>query len=74
MKLLIIPPAVDIIWAANSKAQRADGCGHDLALPLAGDESGRPCAALLAQVDWNPSLGLGDSDVALGLTWISAPT
>ena len=50
MKLLIIPPAVNIIWAANSKAQSADGCGHDLALPSAGGESGSPL--LLSLPKW----------------------
>lgn len=73
MKLLIIPPAVDIIWAADSKAQRSAGCGRDLVLPLAHGESGGPRATLFAQVDVNPSLGLGGSDVALTLAWLLAP-
>lgn len=50
MKLRTVPPAVGIVWAANSKAQRAGGCGHDLALPLAGDESGSPL--LLSVPKW----------------------
>lgn len=74
MKLLIIPPAVDIIWAANSEAQRSDGRGRDLALPLAGEQSRSPCAALFAQVDLYPSLGLGDSDMAGRLARLLAPT
>lgn len=74
MKLLIIPPAVDTIWAANSKAQRTDGCGRDLVLPLAGEQSLSPCAALFAQVGSNLSLGLGDPDVAGRLTQLLAPT
>lgn len=52
MKLLIILPAVDIIWAANSKAQRTDGCGHDLALPFAGDASDRPLLLSLPKWAW----------------------
>lgn len=48
MKLQIILPAVDMIWAANSKAHRSDGCSRDLALPLVSDESGGPCAVLCA--------------------------
>lgn len=45
-----------------------------LLLPLAGEESSSPCASLCAQVDLDPSLGLGDSDVAVRLSWLLAPT